>query len=73
MENKKELKIYKSINEFFLRCIEMKDNGTLEKYLKFLRKVRIMRPLITHLFLYKIQIVDIMLQLLNGIKDLSVQ
>lgn len=38
-QNKKQMKIYGSINDFFSKIIELKDSGLLEKYFKFLKKV----------------------------------
>lgn len=36
---KRQQKIYESINEFFIRAIELKDGGKIESYFKFLKKV----------------------------------
>lgn len=35
----KQQKIYESINDFFIRAIELKDSGKIEAYFKFLKKV----------------------------------
>lgn len=38
-DQKKQQKIYESINEFFIRVIKMKDSGLLTKYFRFMKKV----------------------------------
>ena len=36
---KKQQKIYESINEFFLRAIELKETGKISKFFRFLKKL----------------------------------
>ncbi|MBU1179726.1 hypothetical protein KJ885_02180 [Patescibacteria group bacterium] len=39
MDNqKKQLKIYESVNEFFIRAIELKESGKIKAYFEFLKK-----------------------------------
>jgi hypothetical protein len=34
----KQIKIYQSVNDFFTRSMELKENGTIKKFFQFLKK-----------------------------------